>query len=339
MLNNKKVIGGEFEYLCQNQMYQDSIFKNKSFFLSGRSALKNIIWQYNTFKNIYIPYFACKELKEIICKRKINLIYYDVDKRLKPTLVNEKKDSIILIIDYFGKKNSFTSKKKNLIIRDISHSWIDYTRADYEKNEVFFCSLRKHGIYNIGGWNSLNLKKNDRFIKTDGSVKYIKNLLNLRKKKHKLIQINNFLSPSIQYLFLRKFSNIEKKLTKNNNLINKKFLQYITNYNLQDIKKIRKSNFNFLISNINSKNVLNLNYNNETPLFFNLRLRSKKKRDYLRTNLKKQNIFCPVHWKLRYNNKYPLSSDMSSRILSIPIDQRYKLNDMKIIANTINKLL
>ena len=29
MLNNKKVIGGEFEYLCQNQMYQDSIFKNK----------------------------------------------------------------------------------------------------------------------------------------------------------------------------------------------------------------------------------------------------------------------------------------------------------------------
>jgi dTDP-4-amino-4,6-dideoxygalactose transaminase len=138
---------------------------------------------------------------------------------------------------------------------------------------------------------------------------------------------------------LRKFSNIEKKLTKHNNLINKKFLQYITNYNLQDIKKIRRINFNFLISNINQKNVLNLNYNNETPLFFNLRLRSKKKRDYLRINLKKQNIFCPVHWKLRYNNKYPLSSDMSFRILSIPIDQRYKLNDMKIIANTINKLL
>jgi hypothetical protein len=61
------------------------------------------------------------------------------------------------------------------------------------------------------------------------------------------------------------------------------------------------------------------------PIFIN-------NRDYVRTELMNNNIFCPVHWPDGKNK------DLTARELSLVIDQRYDENDMKKIANVLNSI-
>lgn len=56
-------------------------------------------------------------------------------------------------------------------------------------------------------------------------------------------------------------------------------------------------------------------------------------RDLTQSHLQKHHIYCPVHWICQTNNKEAL--DLSTRILSLPIDQRYSLSDMDRIGDAI----
>lgn len=56
-------------------------------------------------------------------------------------------------------------------------------------------------------------------------------------------------------------------------------------------------------------------------------------RDKFQQRLREQNIFCPVEWVCETSD--PDASDLSSRILSIPIDHRYSPEDMSRISSVL----
>lgn len=64
--------------------------------------------------------------------------------------------------------------------------------------------------------------------------------------------------------------------------------------------------------------------------------KSQEERDNCRKKLATKNVFSPVHWALP-NTGSPDSIDISSRILTIPLDQRYGVEDIeKIISIFVN---
>lgn len=61
-------------------------------------------------------------------------------------------------------------------------------------------------------------------------------------------------------------------------------------------------------------------------------------REALRKYLIGQNIFPAIHWPQATPEKSsndPLAIDLSNRILTIPTDQRYSLDDIAIVASKI----
>ena len=330
-MNNFRQIGGEFS---SNQIFRGqkflTKFKKGSWTLSGRYSLE-IILKNNTSlsnKNIYIPIFNCPSVYKIVKKYFKNIYFYDLDLKLNPKLNKIKKNSIILLVNYFGLQ---TKKiKSKIIIEDLSHCFLD--KKKFENNRFYFMSLRKLGIFNFGGWSNIekertSSKKNINFLEKYRLKKYtylnsLKNNENLEKKLLKELLIE------------------EKKIIENNILIKKNKISLITNKKLNTIKQIRKRNYNFLKKNI-TKNYYDLKIKKEnTPLFFFLKFSNKLERNKFRNLLKLKKIFCPILWNIKnkHLDKYPISKMLSQKLLALPIDHRITKTDLNYITKTINLL-
>ena len=99
-----------------------------SFTLNGRSAFYLIIKRIKEKKirSIYVPYLICENLIDFLKKEKIDIKYYDIDKKFNEKLPKIHKNCAILKIHYFGLRkskslNKFFKNKKLVIIEDFSH--------------------------------------------------------------------------------------------------------------------------------------------------------------------------------------------------------------------------
>lgn len=65
------------------------------------------------------------------------------------------------------------------------------------------------------------------------------------------------------------------------------------------------------------------------------------KKKWLKEYLIKNKIYIPTYWKevLNRKNITKTEQDFVNFLVSIPIDQRYNINGMKIIINNINNFL
>lgn len=330
----KELIGGEYYTLKKNNKKLSIIMNDGIFFNTGRASLYYLINKIKDYDKIYVPSYSCGSFKSVIIDKK-KIIYYDIDKNFFPILKKKIKNSIIIVIDYFGKKTNFKNYTDNHIIHDISHSWMNYNKINNKKNYFYFASLRKFGIYNLGGWcNSIPLNKSILISKNNLG----EDLYRLRNEKYNFIKKNK-LAENItkQNYFINQFNKMETKIIKNKMIISKSNISSITNLSFSQIIKIRKKNYNYLKNKINLKNIIKLNLKaNDVPVFFLIKFLNEHTRDKIRIFLKTNNIFCPIHWRTRYTKFYN-SNELSKKILSIPIDQRYNITDMYYILSILKK--
>ena len=74
----------------------------KFFSINGRSSF-DIIIKFIKPKKIFLPYYACKDLLEVIKFNKINYHQYSIGKNFKPkNKIVLKKNEYALLINYFG---------------------------------------------------------------------------------------------------------------------------------------------------------------------------------------------------------------------------------------------
>jgi dTDP-4-amino-4,6-dideoxygalactose transaminase len=347
----RKPIGGEF-WFEEKLQSEDiiSIPSNKEVLLNGGKSAIELILSDIEFKEdeiLLLPSYLCPTIVDFIVKSKVNYKFYNVNKDLSlnlqdiNNLINKNQVKAIFFIDYFGfyhnKKTldqllEFQNKGIILIEDAVQMFWI-------KKNNGFI------GDYIFNSYR--------KFLPIDGSIvigiedKVFEEIeddyYNLMKKarNEKSIYINE--GKGEEGIFLKDFDIAHDSYYRRGsinaiNSFDKGFLRHVP---IEVLNNIRLDNYKYLKQELNGIDGVEVIFNEDLgdniplciPIFVN-------RRDEIRRNLMGFNIYCPVHWNLKneeWADEYKDALEVSKRILSIPIDWRYDINDMEYIIECFKK--
>lgn len=310
-------------------------------YLNGRIAFKRILEKIkkNKITTIYCPNYICDSILSVIDKKYFKIKFYNVHNDFSFKITNIK-NSIILIINYFGKKNIINKKilNDNIIVEDKTLSFINEKNIKIrnKKNYYFFASLRKlfssyiFGICNLKNKNNLkNSKEFENIFHKCVASSYLKE--NYIKKN--FYPKNQF----IERIYLKDFQKLEEYFDKNDDNINIELILKYANFNnnfLNSKKKI-KNNLNFLKKNLFTSSIHQITL--DEALFCILKVKNKKK---LINYLKKFNIFLSEYWKKpKILKKKKLSHNLYKNILILPSLINTNKSQLLYLSKKINTYL
>lgn len=308
-----KEIGGYFGLECGNTplYYKDGIYLN-----SCRNALRYLI-RCLGIQRIYVPVFTCSAIEEAIEKEKCELIKYNIGYDFFP-VQNIPVNEFIIYNNYFG----VNGKNVEEMIKQFPNLIVDNAQSFFSENtgRAAIYSLRKFfGVPDGGIIRGRGLPEKP----LDKSVSY-------DVMSHLLIRKDLGAKDGYPY-FLKDEEIIDKypvlaisKLTKD----------LLGNINYMEVKKKRIENFSFLQKNLQTDFPL-LQTEKDIPLVFPF---FRKDGETFRNHLIVNNIFCARYWpNVLYDKKATsFEINLAKNMVSIPIDQRYSIEEMNFIINLID---
>lgn len=320
--------------------------------LSGRTAIEYAAEHmvYHGVKSIYMPSYCCHTMIEPFTKHGMLVKFYDVvaSKNGLQRKVDFNTDcDVIFLMDYFGHVDEETAKiasafKDRFLIYDATHSVYseidmkpyDYVCGSYRKWVDINCGfIAKKGGFPEGLLTIFDTNKEYAKIRSalfDMKADYM-NGVNGVQKDDFLDKINY-----AEEILERDYSHREP---------DERSIDRLEHTDIYFLKSRRNENAKYLmkeIQKLNSDLIRCINHSvdeNETPLFVPV-IVGDGKRDELRRFLISKEIYCPVHWPL--SEMHQISGD-AKRIyegeLSLICDQRYGLEDMKRIVDSISKFI
>jgi hypothetical protein len=304
-----KEIGGyfELEHFGDYEYHKDLIALN-----NARNALLYLI-KAKSIKKLYIPYYLCNSISDVLKKYKCAFEYYEIDERFNPLFDRNLYDEeYIYIVNYFGQLSddnilSLKRKFKNIII--------DNTHAFFQRpiNGIYtIYSCRKFFGVPDGAYLSTDKELSEK-LETDISKDRMTHILgrfegvasdyynNFKKND------NSFKHEPLKYM---------SKLTRN----------ILSAINYDNVRNIRNENYAYLESKLKEKNVLKLTVPDGAfayPFYIENGLEIKQK-------LLAEKIYIPSLWPNVLNETIVDSIEYrySANILPLPCDQRYNLKDM-----------
>ena len=313
-----KEIGGYFglELNDMEEYYPNLIKLN-----TGRNCLEYIL-RVRTYNKIFIPYYTCEVILEPIDKLKIEYEYYLIDMNFN--IVFDKhlaEDESILINNYFG----INSKNVINTIKKYRNVIVDNCQAFFEKPidgiDTFYSARKFFGVSD-GAYLSID-KKLVKNLKTDKSYNRMEHLLK-RIDKSANFGYENFKKNDDDLInnSIKKMSELTQKILKS--------IDY------DNIKSIREKNFLFLHSYLKEFNELKINVNSlNGPIVYPFLY----KKCGLRELLIKNKVYVATYWPnvFEWVNESSAEYYLTKYLLPLPIDQRYTLDDMKLIIDYIMK--
>lgn len=315
-----KEIGGYFEF---ENIYKEEYYKDLLKLNTARNALLYLTKARN-IRKIYIPYYLCDSVSNMLTLNNISYEYYNIDINFNPIIKKEiKKDEFLYIVNYYGLLDdeliiNLKKKYKNVILDNV-HAF--FQKPLNQIDTIYSC--RKFFGVPDGAYLSTNvkLKKNieidkskDRFNHLLGRFEenandYYKDFKNNEK---------NFLDLPLKYM---------SKLTQN----------ILGAIDYKKIIKKRNENFSYLHKILKPINQLNLIMPNG-PYAYPLYLKNGNE---IRKKLIKDKIYVPILWPnvLKNVDINSFEYNLALNILPLPIDQRYNIEDMKIILKELDKCL
>ena len=350
-------VGGFFEFSefdCKRYeksalFYLKNIHRNHSFFRDGRQAIKSILLNTEKLKDkiCYLPSYLCYSISQPFKELKLEVNFYNHRHSLKPLIQENIKNSLIFIVDYFG--TEYISKERiydflnkgNIIILDVTHSLLDRDRLKIKsKNLYLIASLRK--IFPIPDGGVL-YHSDSQFTAKKASPRGYEEMLEAMKLKESYLKEKSKIIPkNIKNRFLKIYQKYEND--KDSNLIKLQnipaiSLDILKNINILNIIRKRKRNLEFMYKNISNKKHLLFNLNEiKSPFILLLVFENEEKRNAIKKLLIENNIYPPIHWDLEkiVPKGYLFEHQLSKRILSIPIDQRYNEKNLSRVINILN---
>lgn len=348
-----KPIGGEFyfQYNIFNREIENFCdYKNDMNFLSGgQSSMSSIFHMLNFEKNGYIllPSYLCPTMLIKLKESGINYAFYKINRDLSididsiDEVINKVDVKAILFIDYFGFYHDISTreyiaslKKSGRKIIEDAVQMLWFKRQDNFIGDFVFNSYRK--FLPIDG--SI-LICNDKISLEDINYKYYETINKARAIKALCIDFRigdeqdylNLFNEAENYYY-------EKLVSRKMDDVSKELLNSV---DINYVSKRRVDNFRYLEENLKLVKEIR-------PLFYSAQIESiplgyavfAESRDELRTFLRSNGIYCPVHWNLKneeWIESYMDSLYISQRLLTIPIDQRYNFEDMKKVVFLIEK--
>lgn len=304
--------------------------KNKYFFISGRVAIKYILDNSN-YKKILLPNYLCESIisnfKEYTFYNINNNFSIDIDD-IKNKIISNNFDCIY-IIDYFGKIDDnireikFLAEKYKLnIIQDFTHNLF----CNNFYGDILLCSYRKTLPTPFGCLLIDNKKLLPKQLKNLSIKLLLINFFKLLVMLMKFFKIFKF----IWYPLLQYFENIIDLIYIYNFDYFNYFFYILYNHNNSNIRKI---NFEYL--NINCKYKIDNNLIN-TFFTYPIIFKNKEERNNIKKKLINKHIYPIIYWSLDFDKNNQCNNYISDRILCLPIDERYNINDIKYICDIIN---
>jgi hypothetical protein len=319
-------IGGFFELeLAKKQEFHKKALKLNT----GRNALEYIL-KANDYQKIYLPYYVCNTVMEPVEKLGVSFECYHIDKNLFPQLDLSKlgQNEVLLYVNYFGicseQARELVQQKKQLGF----NLCLDYTQAFFAEQfpgvDTFYSARKFFGVPE-GGYlytNTFLAKVPER---ERGSDKFAHLIGRIESGAQTVYADFRKSAASLRNQPIRQMSKISERI--------------LASIDYEQVRKIRRDNFNYIHENLKEKNTLTIDLSEvEVPMVYPLLFpEAHLLRDYL---ISKQ-IYVAQYWPevLLKPGINALEHELAQNLAAIPIDQRYNRQDMAYISTCIAEFL
>jgi hypothetical protein len=316
-----KEIGGYFSLELSDRggfLHDDGVLLN-----SCRNALYYIL-TVNDVKRIFIPYYVCDAVLEPIVRLGISYEFYSLNERLEiDDISNRGKDDFLLYPNYFGIKERYIQK---LVKEYGEHIIIDNAQSYYSPvlsgvNCIY--SPRKFFGVPDGGIAYLSRRKESPTYPEDKSY---------GRCSHLLRRLDEIASNG--YEDFRK--NEQKFKTMDVRLMSHLTRTILRSIDYDKVKGRRMENFMYLHKVLGPKNKLKIDMDGWIcPMVYPFFTDDVD----LKVQLIENKIYVATYWPnvLKWCAADKFEFKLAEKIVAIPIDQRYGIEDMDYIINIILK--
>ena len=314
--SDNKGIGGylSLDLEVRNELPQDRLYLN-----SGREGFAYLL-RSKKIKKIQLPYYTCGVVWKTALQCGCEIIPYDVDASFAPC--NYLRDLPLLYTNYFG----LCSKQLIEITNNCKEVYVDNSQAFYAepKGNGAFWSPRKFFGLPDGGvvWPiAPDMEVQGRAISYNRFLHLIKRIDVGASEAYADFSLSE---SQLEFERIQLMSNLASALLKA--------------APIERIGELRRRNFLFLHNILKEDNELNLDLGTQdVPLIYPYKTRRAGR---LREILKSKRIFCAKYWPEDPSNfcmRSKMAKEFAETILPIPIDQRYKEEDLVYILECINE--
>ncbi|MCI8413840.1 MAG: hypothetical protein HFE47_07115 [Clostridia bacterium] len=304
-------------------------------------AAKAVAEEYG-IKKVYMPALACHSMFEAFQELGYTVIFYPIDSSFDYVLNEENYNQcLVFFMLYYGvtdvgKIDNFIKKHKNCItLVDITHSiWDSHTYN--MKADILVGSVRKSiGVVNGGIFLS------DAIDITPNMG--VNEFTHLRQKAFatKLLYESE---SDLRYkdAFRLLFSEAEQSLQIKGYAANQESIDSIMKVNAEYIRRKREANYKILyeeLKEITDINILSEKMKKES-IPFSLPITISGRQSFQK-KLAEKGVYAPVLWPITEQQKEvcAFSRYVEENMLSLPIDQRYNIEDMKNIAERVREVV
>lgn len=343
-------IGSDYHYM--DFFYREdcidsvcNLYPQSNLYFSGRSALYSLL-KFGIEKfgwtNVYLPEYYCHEVDDYIKSLAIVMHHYDDGPYYKEIQIDrmealDKPGNTIVVVNYFGARKMLNPEfKQAILIEDHSHDLIAdgviNSKADY-----CIASLRKTLPVPTGGivWSPVNAEMPPLAFQTElgNAITYMK--LSGMLMKCLYLKGAHIKKGDFRDLFLNS-ETLYKKL-ESNAALPEPVVDLIKQTSLEELRTLKKRNYDQLWNLLKRKDRLWLSVNEEICCPFGLIMLFKdlEERERMRLHLISNQIYASLPWP---GQQSPKAKDFFSRILLVPCDGRYSLDDMSYVSEKINEL-
>jgi len=341
-----KELGSEF-WIVKNSFAE----KDKKYVLAGRTAIDLIIQDMiacgGKHKSVCLPAYCCESMLQPFIDRGIDIQFYDVtyEKGELKYYFNDQTADILYVSNYFGYNNTLPVSivrdyklKGVTVLYDRTHSLFSDDHFHREMADYCFASIRKWMGVPCGAYFSKN-KGNFSLAKLE-DCPYLKEKVEAMQMK--AAYMRGDISVEKQQ-FLKLYGNFAHHLSEDyrNYGMDGLSLQIWQDTDLPELRTKRNANAAYLQNNLKEIPQIKLMFSlteNDCALFVPVLFATKNVRDDVRKYLINHSIYCPVHWpKPSLIPSAMRANDLYDRELSLLCDQRYGIEDMQRIVDTIKE--
>lgn len=316
-----KPIGGyfEWEFPTNNGWFPHSegVLLN-----SGRHSLEYILKSLGDIRRIWIPYYTCNVILQPLECLGIPYSFYHINNDF--TLAEDiilQKDEYLIYTNYFGIMDAYCKELASYYGYQLILDYAQAFFAPHIDNINTFYSPRKFVGIPDGGIAYSNYPLCVEFQK-DLSYNKCVHLL----KRHELTPMDGYKdfkesSYKIANTPISSMSNLSRKI--------------LSSLDYERIRKIRISNFAFLQIYLSESNKLRIPSleSFSCPMVYPYYTNNLELRERLITN----QVFVATYWPniLEWCNERDIEYELCKKMIAIPIDQRYDVEDMMRIIEII----
>lgn len=288
---------------------------------TGRTAIWYALCSMEV-KKVLVPFFYCPEVIEMLLTMELEVSFYRIGKDFLPLDTCDEEHTAIILVNYYGiigNKILKCSENFKRVILDHAHSF--YFPPVIKPGVMNVYSCRKFfgvcdGAYLIGKNIDMRQLRQDvsykRAVHLLKSIEIGTNGAYEESKKNELEIGNQFLGMS---------------------LLTKRILE---NINYSDIARKRIRNFKYLDKALSEIQLLELPDMEYPPFVYPLMLRKG-----IHKELVEHKIYVPFLWKptgIEFE-KTSFEYHYANHIMIMPIDQRYDIEQMQYLANTVKEIV